>query len=119
MRDTEVVFNVKAEDPEDFLRQVIVFMERITDENYEVIQLGTYNRTDEAEPAMTEFMDNFAEFLKKNIPNKEVDHMALGLSIQAFVFMYNINKRHLHQLGVDLGDALEGFIHNAVRSVRE
>lgn len=119
LKDTEAVFEIRAENSEDFLRQVIIHMEKATDDNFEICKLGTYNRTDEAEPAMADFLNRYINFLRENIPNNEVDHGALGLSIQSFAFMYNINKRHSQKLGVDLEQVLEGFIHNAIMSIRE
>jgi TetR/AcrR family transcriptional regulator len=124
LKDFEQVFKIKGESPEDFLRQVIITVEKIVDENFEITQLSVYNRTEEGDPAIADFMYRYVEFILENIPNKDVDHGALVLSIQSFAFMYNINKRHIKKrhassAGVDMEEGLEGFIHNAIRSIRE
>lgn len=124
LKDFEQIFKIKGDGPEDFLRQLVITVENIVDENYEITQLSVYNRTEEGDQAITDFMNRYAEFVIENIPNKDVDHGALVLSIQSFAFMYNINKRHINKrhassAGVDMEKGLEGFIHNAIRSIRE
>lgn len=105
----QVLVDKEFENTRDFLEYLIKNYRKLGDNYFEYFHLVLNERTRIHEPVQEEFNFIFSEYLKKHIPNDQIDHMTFGLTISAFMYM-TITEYNLGHQAIDLDKVLEKFL---------
>lgn len=104
-----VLIEKEFKDTRDFLETLLKNYRKLGDNYFEYFHLVINERTRIHEPVQQQFNYILSEYLKKHIPNKQIDHMTFGLTISAFMYM-TITEYNLGHQSIDLDTVLEKFI---------
>ena len=107
--EESVLVKKNFKNPRDFLETLIKNYRKLGDHYFEFFHLAISERTRIHEPIMEEFNFKLSEYIKANIPGKEIDYMTFGLTISSFMYM-TITEYNLGRQAIDLDTVLEKFI---------
>ena len=107
--EESVLVDKKFKDKRDFLETLMKNFRKLGDLHFEFFHVSITERTRIHEPIQAEFNFKLCEYLKKYIPNVEIDYMTFGLTISAFIYM-TITEYNLGHQVIDLDTVLEKFI---------
>jgi TetR/AcrR family transcriptional regulator len=107
--EESVLVKKNFKNPRDFLETLIRNYRKLGDHYFEFFHLAISERTRIHEPIMEEFNFKLSEYIKANIPDKEIDYMTFGLIISSFMYM-TITEYNLGRQAIDLDTVLEKFI---------
>ena len=107
-----VLIDKKFENPREFLDAFIKNSLETSMNNFEIFYLSVNNENKIIESAMEDTINVVAEYIEKNIPNKDIDYKAFGLSINAFVYMTNLERYHGRTSS--LGKSYEETVENVI-----
>ncbi len=93
----------------DFIETLLKNYRKLGDQYFEFFHVSITERTRIHEPIQAEFNFKLSEYIKKHIPNKEIDYMTFGLTISAFMYM-TITEYNLGHHAIDLDTVLKNFI---------
>ena len=107
--EESVLVNKNFKNTRDFIETLINNYRKLGDHYFEFFHLTISERTRIHEPIMEVFNFKISEYIKANIPDKEIDYMTFGLIISSFMYM-TITEYNLGRQAIDLDTVLEKFV---------
>jgi AcrR family transcriptional regulator len=108
--------NNKFETPEDFLKQLIMDIDKIQHDNFQLIHLLEKEQCRESKSLKEELVYYLEGYIKKNIKNDKINYKALGITIFSLVYTLNLSKYNGDTF-IDQEGILEGFINNTIMCI--
>ena len=90
----DVFIGKKYENPRDFLETYLRNILKFAHDNFEFFHLTITEESKIAESFQTEVTNAVTEYIKKNLPNQEIDYRTYGITITTFVYVMNLEKYH-------------------------
>ena len=114
--EKSVLIDKEFKNNRDFLETLIKNYRKLGDQYFEFFHLSINERTRIHEPIQAEFNFKLYQYLKKHIKHKKLDHMTLGLTISAFMYM-TITEYNLGHQAIDLDTVTEKFIEMLLMTI--
>ncbi len=84
----------KYENPHDFLETYLQNIIKFIHDNFELFHLTITEENQIGKSFQTEFTNAVTEYIKKNLPNQEIDYRTFGITITTFIYVLNLEKYH-------------------------
>ena len=96
----------------DFLDYFIKTSVKVSMENFEIFYLSVNEENKLIEPMMADTLNFTGEYLKEKIKKPNIDYKTLGLTINSFVYVVNLERYHgrISSFGKPVKDVIEDFI---------
>ena len=107
-----VFIDREYENTREFLELFIKNSLKISMDNFEIFYLSVNNDNIMIESMMENTINVVADYIETNIPNKNIDYKIFGLSINAFVYMTNLERYHGRTSS--LGKSYEETVENTI-----
>ena len=107
-----VLIDKEYENPREFLDTFVKNSLKTSMDNFEIFYLIINNENKMIESVMENTMKVIAEYIEKNIPNKDINYKIFGLSINSFVYMINLER--YHGRSYSLGKSYEETVENVI-----
>jgi len=110
--EEKVFIDKKFKNSRDFLDTYVKNIMKTMMDNFEIYYLSINEENKVLEPKMEETINFFGEYIKKNIPNKKIDYKIFALTINAFIYIINIEK--YHGINSSFGKSHEELVENTI-----
>jgi TetR/AcrR family transcriptional regulator len=99
-------------DVREFLDFFIKKSVQVSMDNFEIFYLSVNEENKLIEPMMADTLNFTGEYLKKKIKNPKIDFKTLGLTINSFVYVVNLERYHgrIASFGKPVEEVIEDFI---------
>jgi AcrR family transcriptional regulator len=110
--DEDITFDTYAH----FLDYYIKNLARVMLDNFEFYNLSINESNEILEPMMENAVGFAGSYIKKNIPDQDIDYKIFGLTISSFVYTITL-ERYLGRTYINYDDAIEKFINNSIKCI--
>lgn len=102
----------KFPDVREFLEYFINASVKVSMENFEIFYLAVNEENSSIEPMIVDTIKSTGKYLEKVINNPKIDFKTLGLTINSFVYVVNLEryKGRTSSFGKPINEVIEDFI---------
>jgi hypothetical protein len=110
----EMLIDEKYENSREFLEEFIKKFARIIENNFEAVDLAAQDRDEDLKHVMGNLIPRLGKYLKKNLPDSEIDHATFALTIFSFIYVINIEKNRGYTFS-NYETCMQRFIDNTIK----
>jgi AcrR family transcriptional regulator len=111
-----IMLEDKSENPDEFLKSIIIDMAGIIDDNFEFIHIINNEMRGSPEPFKKEIIKGLSEHIKKNIQKDKIDYDTFALTIFMVTYGLSLGKNR-GETFINYEENLDGFINNSLHCI--